>query len=74
MSTDSVEGVPAINNKYPGYDCSYRGCSDPGDDPDGSSARNMVNIVSSSVSVLCVHSSLFSLTCVVVSACVSRGD
>jgi hypothetical protein len=36
---NSVAGVAAINNKYPGYDHTYRGWSDEaGDDPDGSRA------------------------------------
>jgi hypothetical protein len=35
---NSVAGVAAINNKYPGYDHSYSGFSDRDDDPDGSRA------------------------------------
>jgi hypothetical protein len=35
---NSVAGVAAINNKYPGYDFSYRGWSDSAEDPDGARA------------------------------------
>jgi hypothetical protein len=41
---NSVAGVAAINNKYPGYDSSYSGWSDPIGDPDGTRAWRAIEL------------------------------